>query len=88
MCEGKKTTSSTKPIYSYILLAQMIYYSDSHKIIMLSGGGFLERQNTETGQFSRRNSEKLCIFWWISKIGILADTEFFYFVRYLTDILK
>ena len=38
--------------------------------------------------FSRRNSEKLYIFWQILKIEILVDTEIFYFDGDLTDILK
>ena len=51
-------------------------------------GGVLKGRNTEIGLFSRRNSEKLYIFWRISETGIVADTEILYFDRYLTDSLE
>ena len=50
--------------------------------------GVLEGRSTEFGQFSRRNSERFCIFWRTLEIGLLPDTEISYFIRYLTDILK
>ena len=39
--------------------------------------GVPKRSETEIGQFNRRNSEILCIFLWISEIGILVNTDIF-----------
>ena len=36
------------------------------------------KRNMEIGLFSRQNLEKLYIFWRISEIGILVDTEFLF----------
>ena len=44
--------------------------------------GFLKRRNTKIGLFSRRNFGKMYIFWRISEVGVLTDTE----ISILTDI--
>ena len=65
-------------------------FSDLHFELSLTFFGterlVFTRRNTEIDPFSRRHSKKLYIFWWVSKIGILAHTEIFNFDRYLTDI--
>ena len=57
-------------------------------IIIIWGGGFVYGGTRTSIYFRDEMRKKSYIFWWISEVEILSDTEIFYFDRYLTVTLK
>ena len=68
-------------LFSYIVIMMLMIksYDNDNDERPLMEEVFLKELKTKVSLFSRRNLETLYIFWRISEIEVLADTEIFVF---------